>query len=51
MNAHSVYVLHFPNMGGFQAKCACGSEFSPEQTRPDAIRHHTVHLAHLGQLR
>ncbi|MGC5078500.1 hypothetical protein [Agrococcus sp. DT81.2] len=44
-----MYVLHFPNMGGFQSKCACGEfESDPQPTRPEAIREHTVHIASIG---
>lgn len=47
--AHTMYVLQFPYMGGYQSKCSCGDfESQPEPTRPEAIRHHTVHLARVG---
>ena len=42
---HTVYVIHFPNFGGYQAKCSCAWESRPHPTRPEAIREHTVHAA------
>ena len=42
MNAHA-RTLTYTHFGGWWTRCSCGWESPPEQTRPEAIRHHTIH--------